>query len=459
MSNDQPNSFNRVVQDPLVLICANLRMAAASLQFVLKQASDDETAELSNNVSNVLEQLDSMISKRKPLLASSLLIAEVVARPKLIAESKRITYCSSAMHSLVQMAERVANYDATVLITGETGVGKELIARLIHFTSPRHSAPLTALNCAAVPKELFESQLFGHKQGAFTGANRDQLGIIRASARGTLMLDEIGEMSLELQPKLLRFLQESEIHTVGETHPSRVNVRTIALTNRNLELEVAAGRFRADLFYRLNIVSLDVPPLRDRREDIPLLISFFIDKNANQYEAIRFSPEALECMTTYGWPGNVRELSNVILRLGTFADASRLISMADLPMAILHPILGQAQADGSSNIDTAGNGLGRKGIEQHGDAQELIAMIGLPLPSDITLAGAVDRLERKSVNEALRQHNWNFAKAARDLGLSTFGLRKKYRRLSESADEKSDHQSGQSRKSESYRPTLLEGTN
>lgn len=448
VSNHNTRPLSKASSDPLILIATNLRLAAASLQFVLKQSDDDETSELSIKVDSVLKHLDAMLSKRKPAMNSAPLIAEVIAHPKLVAESKRITYCSSAMHSLVRMAERVAKYDATVLITGETGVGKELIARLIHFDSPRHNAPLIALNCAAVPKELFESQLFGHKQGAFTGANRDQLGVVRASAKGTLMLDEIGELSLELQPKLLRFLQESEIHILGETHPSRVDVRTIGLTNRDLEVEVTAGRFRADLFYRLNIVCLDVPPLRDRREDIPLLLSFFIDKNSDRHEVIRFTPEALECLTAYDWPGNVRELSNVVLRLGTFAEANAVISISELPVAMLHPPLGRE----GTGLDKYGdrNGLGQTGSGQHGDAQEMVAMIGLPLTSDFTLAGAVDRLERKSVNEALVQYNWNFAKAARHLGLSTFGLRKKYRRLSESADEKTDEQSSQSRESESY---------
>lgn len=422
IANHHPRVHNRVSPDRLVLILTNVRLAVASLQYALTQSDDDEASELSQDVDDVLQRLDSMLKERKPAVPSLVEVAKAsqVAVPRLVGQSHKITYCSPAMHRVVQMAERVAKYETTVLITGETGVGKELIARLIHLKSPRNNGPMVTFNCAAVPKDLFESQLFGHRQGAFTGANRDQEGVIRASASGTLLLDEIGELSLELQPKLLRFLQEGEIHKLGENRPSQVNVRVIASTNRDLEAEVAAGRFRADLFYRLSIVCLEVPPLRERPEDIPLLINFLLDKNADRRGMLRFAPEALDRLMAYHWPGNVRELRNLLMRLNTFADDDTDITTSDLPPEMQHVA--------SSRNCAVANGNGH-GNGQNGHSKDKPRMIDSMTSNDTTLAEDINRLERQRVKEALDQYNGNFSKAARYLGLSTFGLRKKYRRL------------------------------
>ena len=313
------------------------------------------------------------------------------------------------MHQIIQTTEQAARCEAPVLITGETGVGKELVAYYLHLRSLRKQFPIIPVNCAAITKELFESHLFGHKQGAFTGAIREQAGIIRAANGGTLFLDEIGELPLELQPKLLRFLQNGEIHTVGQSHPTPVSVRVVASTNRDLEPEIRAGRFRADLYYRLNIIPIKVPPLRYRREEVPLLINFFLDKyhHSKGNGRIQFSQEALDHLIAYDWPGNVRELSNLVLRMIALAENKAIVSAADLPHEFT-----QLRRDHHAELRHATN--------PNRDANT---------PPEQTLAEIISTLERQKIREALVKHNWNFAKAARQLGLSTFGLRKKYRRL------------------------------
>src|SRR5258706_16138163 len=223
---------------------------------------------------------------------------------------------SEALQAVLQQIELVADTDATVLITGESGTGKELVARAIHERSHRRKAPLVRVNCAAIPDSLFESELFGYVRGAFTGALNDRAGRFEAAQGGSLMLDEIGEVPLAMQPKLLRVLQEKEFERVGETRPRKIDVRIVAATNRDLAAEVAAGRFRADLFYRLNVFPIDNPPLRDRREDIPLLAEHFIQTSARRLRrpAPRLSEVALRQLMTRDWPGNIRELENVIER-------------------------------------------------------------------------------------------------------------------------------------------------
>jgi DNA-binding NtrC family response regulator len=223
---------------------------------------------------------------------------------------------SDAVQAVLQQVELVADTDATVLITGESGTGKELVARAVHERSPRRKGPLVRVNCAAIPESLFESELFGYVRGAFTGALNDRAGRFEAAQGGTLMLDEIGEVPLAMQPKLLRVLQEKELERVGETRARKIDVRIVAATNRDLAAEVAAGRFRADLFYRLNVFPIDNPPLRDRREDIPLLAEHFIQTSARRLRrpAPRLSEGALRQLMTRDWPGNIRELENVIER-------------------------------------------------------------------------------------------------------------------------------------------------
>ncbi len=223
---------------------------------------------------------------------------------------------SEVVQAVLRQIELVADTDATVLITGESGTGKELVARAIHERSRRHDAPLVRVNCASIPESLFESELFGYVKGAFTGALNDRTGRFEAAQGGTLMLDEIGEVPLAMQPKLLHVLQEKELERVGETRARKIDVRIIAATNRDLAAEVEAGRFRGDLFYRLNVFPIENPPLRARREDIPLLAEHFIQASASRLhrEPPSLTEAALGQLMARDWPGNIRELENVIER-------------------------------------------------------------------------------------------------------------------------------------------------
>lgn len=233
-----------------------------------------------------------------------------------------IVYRSEAMRRVIDLVARVAATEATVLINGETGVGKELIARLLHELSPRRDKPFLRINCAALPRELAESELFGYEPGAFTGARSSgKVGLFEAAEGGTLLLDEIGEMSLDIQAKLLRVLQEREVLRVGATRAKRINVRVLATTNVDLRELINVGRFRPDLYHRLNVVSLEVPPLRARPEDIPMLLGHYLRLYCDQYRVRRvLAPETLKRLLAYSWPGNVRELANLMHRLVLLSD-------------------------------------------------------------------------------------------------------------------------------------------
>ena len=219
-----------------------------------------------------------------------------------------------AVRKIALYAERAAEVQCTVLVSGETGTGKELWAQVLHEVGPRANKPFVPVNCAALTVALAESQLFGHEKGAFTGAVGRSLGVFRAASGGIVFLDEVGEMPLELQPKLLRVLQQKEVTPLGTAMPAKVDVQVVAATNRNLEVEVAEGRFREDLYYRLNMVEFNVPPLRNRADDIPTFIEFFSDKFAARYERPVWRPNAatLKQFCEYQWPGNIRQLSHVI---------------------------------------------------------------------------------------------------------------------------------------------------
>ena len=234
----------------------------------------------------------------------------------LVFNYEEMVYGSVEFSNVLTEVERVAPTNATVLLLGESGTGKELLARAIHNTSNRNNKPLIKVNCSAIPRELIESELFGHKKGSFTGAFSDKVGKFELADGGTLFLDEIGELPIDMQPKILRFLQEGEIEVVGGVGLKKLNVRVIAATNRNLKEEIEKKQFREDLYFRLNVFPISIPPLRDRKDDIPLLVEHFVDKFNKAYEKqIKYiSDEAMAQMKTYNWPGNIRELENLIER-------------------------------------------------------------------------------------------------------------------------------------------------
>jgi transcriptional regulator with PAS, ATPase and Fis domain len=251
-------------------------------------------------------------------------------------EEAQLIGTSIQMVELKQEIERIARSDAKVLITGESGVGKELVARAIHVYSPRVEKPYVAVNCAGLPETLLESELFGHVKGSFTGAYRDKPGKLETADEGTVFLDEVGEMTLRMQGLLLRFLETGELQKVGADRSGRiVDVRVIAATNRNLQDLIAQGQFREDLFYRLNVIHFWVPPLRERKEDIPLMIEFFLHRftRTNGYLVKAIEADAYQALTDYPWPGNVRELENVIERL-VVTGKHETVKLEDLPPEI-----------------------------------------------------------------------------------------------------------------------------
>jgi hydrogenase-4 transcriptional activator len=317
---------------------------------------------------------------------------------------------SRAMSHVLEQIDKIRSSDVMVLITGESGTGKELIARAVHASSSRRFNTFIPFNCSAAPKDMIESQLFGYRKGAFTGAVAANEGVIRAAERGTLFLDEIGDLPLDLQPKLLRFLQEGEIHPIGENQPLKVDVRVVAATNAELERAVAEGRFREDLFHRLNVIRILVPPLRQRREEIPALSNYYL--NLYQQESakseIRLSEEALDLLVVYDWPGNVRQLCNEVRRIVAYSDSHTVVTPDGLSPEI---IKASREADLVSAISLK------------------VAPQSPMTAEGTTLAEAVEELERRMIQEALRRSTGNIARAAKELGLSRKGLYLKMDRL------------------------------
>jgi two-component system response regulator AtoC len=305
---------------------------------------------------------------------------------------------SAALREVVETARKVAKHPSTVLITGESGTGKELIARLVHTSSPRASAPFVAVNCAAIPDALLESELFGHARGAFTGAAQERTGLFEEANGGTIFLDEIGELPLALQVKLLRVLQEGEIRRVGDNASRTVDVRVVAATSRDLEAEVAAARFRADLYYRVNVVRLHLPALRERREDVAELARHFAAANAARLKmpAPTISAAALKALLEYDWPGNVRELENVIERALVLTDDAR-IDTAQLPSEVAR----------------------RNGSAPNGKAPALT--------EDLSVKRRTESLERELIAQALERTSGNRTRAAQLLDLSHRALLYKIR--------------------------------
>ena len=250
------------------------------------------------------------------------------------ADFRSIVGSSPEMEKVFAMVRKVADTEASVFITGESGTGKELIARSIHANSSRRDGPFVAINCSAIPRDLLESELFGHTKGAFTGAIKEKSGKFQLADCGTIFLDEVGELLLELQPKLLRVLQEKEVEPLGGTKPQKLDVRVISATSLNMEKAIADGTFRDDLYYRLSVIPIHLPPLRERRKDIPLLIKYFSAKHGS--DKISFDKEALEALSMFAWPGNVRELENTVERL-LIMRSSDVIRFGELPDKFREP--------------------------------------------------------------------------------------------------------------------------
>ncbi len=318
---------------------------------------------------------------------------------------------SNAIVELYNMIDRVADTPTTVLVTGESGTGKELVARALHVHSRRKDQPFIKVNCAAIPKNLMESELFGYEKGAFTGAVGSKPGRFELASGGTLFLDEIGEIPPEMQVKLLRVLQESEFERVGGVKTLKVDVRLVAATNRDLRREVATGGFREDLFYRLNVVPMELSPLRERSGDVPELVAFFIEKfNKRLNKSVKgVDEDALKVLIAYSWPGNIRELENVIERSVLFADAAT-ISLADLPAEVSGG--GRSGGEPGMGHAFAGTGavLGDAGLKAH-------------------VKAVASRVERELIGRALKQTGGNVTHAARLLKISRKGLQLKMKEL------------------------------
>ena len=313
---------------------------------------------------------------------------------------------SNAIKNIYDLIEKVADTDGTVLISGASGTGKELIARAIHYNSSRCDRPLVVINCGAIPEELLESELFGHEKGAFTGAYKSRIGRFEMANGGTIFLDEIGEMSPALQVKLLRVLQEKKFERVGGTKTIHVDVRIIAATNKNLTTAINKGKFREDLYYRLNVIPMKVPPLKQRKSDIPLLIDHFLKKfqKGAEKKITDFSPEAMDAMLKYDWPGNVRELENVIKRLTILCD-DEVVAVDDLPEHIPH------------------KGRAVRVVEEDF------------LEKGVTLHEAVEDYEKRLILGALERSDWVKTKAAKLLNINRTTLVEKIKKqnLTESA--------------------------
>jgi len=350
------------------------------------------------------EQIRQVVAKA----ISTYALSRKDARPEEPSERGRFRLVgqSPAIRQIYAVVEKVANTPSTVLISGESGTGKELIARALHENSNRHAGPFIKINCAAIPKTLMESELFGYDKGAFTGAVGAKPGRFELAHGGTLFLDEIGEIPIEMQVKLLRVLQESEFERVGGIKTIKVDVRLVTATNRDLLEEIGAGNFREDLFYRLNVVPIQIPPLRERREDIPLLADHFIAKFNERLkkQIVAISPEAVEQLVAYNWPGNIRELENLMERTILFCEGPE-IRVSDLPPEIV----GVAVPASTATTDEG------------------------PRPAAGSLKEAVraetERVERELIQRALDATGGNVTQAARKLKISRKSLQTKMKEL------------------------------
>ena len=352
-------------------------MKAGAYDFISKPFKSDEVI-LTLKKAEEREQLRKENKSLKEKIAS---IESSRKKEAMIAQSH-------SMQRVMEVTKNVAQYDTTVLVTGESGTGKELISRALHNYSPRKNRSLVAINCGSIPESLIESELFGHVKGAFTGAEYEKQGVFEQADGSTLFLDEIGELPLLMQVKLLRVIQENEIRKVGGSETRRVDVRIIAATARDLQQGVEQGTFREDLFYRLNVLPIELPPLRQRKDDIPLLCHHFIKKFNSSFgsHVVGITPEAMTLLLRYSWPGNIRELENAIQR-GLVLTSSRYIEIEHLPSGIVN-------------------------------RKQTVRMVEPETAATLTLKDAQKQLERKMISTVLLQTDGNKSKAARTLNIS-----------------------------------------
>jgi DNA-binding NtrC family response regulator len=387
-----------------VLVVSALDSASTAVEALRSGAQDYivkgfDIEELRHRVASILQ-------------ASSLGVENARLRRELVGDGQfgRMIGASSAMRSVFEMAERVAATDATVLILGESGTGKDLLAQEIHERSPRASGPFVAVNCAALPENLIESELFGYEKGAFTGAAQQRKGKFELASGGTLFLDEIGDMNPVTQAKVLRALENRKIERLGGSQSIDVDVRVISATHRDLPAEIAAGKFREDLYYRIRVVTLKLPALREHAEDVPMLAASFVRQlGARHGRESKLSREAIAALEKYSWPGNVRELRNAIERTLVLSSGGE-ISVADLPEEICS---GKAAAGGGSAV--AGGASG-------GDA-----VTGFLGESDFREAKR--QFEVAFLKRKLEAHRWNVSKTAEEIGLHRQSLQEKLREL------------------------------
>ncbi len=314
------------------------------------------------------------------------------------------------MQRILRLVAKVARTESTVLVTGESGTGKELVARSLHLLSRRATGPFVAVNVAALPDTLLESELFGYARGAFTGAGGERVGLVEEADRGTLFLDEIGDMPLATQVKLLRTLENSEVRRLGENSTRIVDVRVVAATHRDLHNAVLEGRFREDLFYRLNVVQIEIPPLRERREDIGLLASYFLDREAkrNDRPGLAFSADAIVLLERYDWPGNVRELENAIEHAVAVSEGT-VVRPDDLPASVRTPrLLTRHVAQSQAMAEAVAEALAAERAER--DTKSL------------------DEIEREHILRVLERHHGNATAAAKQLGVSRTTLWRLFKR-------------------------------
>ncbi len=346
IESDELGAFNEDDRVAIETIASQIAVAIANRRLLnktkdfnqkLRDAVNEKTLELREAHRRILDQQH--LLQRENTNLKSLVKKDSETANKMIGSG-------STMIGLVAMVDKIAPTSATVLIQGESGTGKELIARRLHFKSERLDQPYITVNCGALQETLLESELFGHEKGAFTGALNQKVGLVETADNGTLFLDEIGEMSLPIQAKLLRFLQEGEFYRIGGKRPLKVNVRVISATNRDLEEEVKNGRFREDLFYRLNTITLRMPPLRKRTEDIPELVEYFLENSrfgGAIRKSLRIDPAVIDVFKSYMWPGNIRELQNTVERMKILSDGPKL-TLDDIPSNIKAPAAQPAES-------------------------------------------------------------------------------------------------------------------